>query len=187
MLRAAGTPELRELLRPGVDQDVALDEGDVRRFKVQGRWIYATPDLSLEDLFDIALEKGEEYLEEWLLAPAPFFRRGIYGLAADGIGLGAVDSLTKELAAEGRLGGLALLSASYQPYIAFYRKDDDAEIAQQIEAMKGQLQRAGRVRHRDLPRPKRSVARGSWRDAVLRHGEWRGWGRLRDGELWAWR
>jgi hypothetical protein len=188
MLRVASTPELPELLGPGVDQAVALDEGAVSRFKVQGRWLYATPGLCREDLLDVVLEAGEAYMEEWLLAPAPFFRRGVYGLAAgEGIGLGAIDPLIKELAAEERLGGLALLSASYQPYIAFYQRGDDAEIAQQIEAMGRQLERAGRAGHRDLPRPERFVTHSSWRDAILRHGEWRGWGRLCDGELLAWR
>ena len=188
MLRAAATRELPELLGPGVEDAAAIEEGAVTRIKVQGQWLYTAQELPLEDLLDLVLEVSEAYLEEWLLAPAPYFRTGVRRLAAGaGVGLGAIDLLTKELAAQERLRGLALLSSSYQPYIAFHRSSDEVEIARQLEALRLQLGRAGHAGRRSLPRPERHVPRGAWRDAILKHGEWRGWGRLQQGELVAWR
>jgi hypothetical protein len=187
VLSVATTNELAELLGDDLDTTGALESGVVKRTKLSGRWLYTT-NASFEDALDAALESTVSYLEEWLLGRSPYLVGGVCKLpTSSGIGKGAMDLLIKELASQGRLGGLALSSASYQPFIAFHRLLDADEVAVQIKALSRLLAETGRARPSDLPDPERRVPRKAWRDVLLRHGEWRGWGWIENGELVAWR
>jgi len=185
---AATSGELDRLLPPGADLERALKMGAVNRVKVQGRWIYTTPDATIDDALETAQEALRTTLTEWLLNPARYLAGQASRLTGDpGLGTTVMTILTHELCALGALEGLALLTRAYQPYLAFYLPDDRPEIQRQVEAMRAGLATHGEVRWKELPSPLRVVPRKAWRMTVIAHGEWLGLGWQPDrGVLVSW-
>jgi hypothetical protein len=168
--------------------DDTLNRGLVSREKVQGQWLYLASGYGLEQALSDARSALERSLGEWLLNPGRF----LVGTAAKqtsarSLAKPALALLTHELCARGELLGLPLLTKSRQPYLAFFRLDDEAEIDRQVAALRELLKTLGQVSWRDLPEPRRSVPRQAWRTSVVAHGEWLGLGWRREpGELKGW-
>jgi hypothetical protein len=172
----------------GVDPDGAVASGLVHRVKLNGRWLYLSSAIELEAALEEAQAGVEACLEDWLLGHNPYLAGAAIKRAPSlSIGRSGLDVLLRELARRGRLGTLAVLNATYEPYLAFFRLDDAAEVARQLGRLVDVLSSRGWVSRRDLLAPERPVPRRAWRDVVLRHGEWQGLGFIDDeGDLVAW-
>ncbi len=185
-----GTSSDGEVLLPGDgDLEGAVASGELQRLKVRNRWLYFGPDLSIEDVLDEAARSVTAYLSEWLLGTVPFFHGAAARLSVQPQITGkAMGVLVNQLCVEDRLGGLALLSQSYQPYIAYFAPADREEIERQMAALRELLQKYGRANWRQLPEPRRKLRRRAWRLLILAHGEFLGLGYLPSGrqEIVAW-
>jgi hypothetical protein len=160
----------------------------VEREKLHGRWLFHAPSTSIKEALNQAQAAVGACLDEWLLGHNPY----LAGAAAKrtpelAIGRSALELLLRELARQRRLGTLALLNASYQPYLAVFQLEDAGEVARQLGTLREVLGERGWVTRRDFPTPQRAVAGKAWRDVLLRHGEWLGLGFIDDeGALVAW-
>ena len=150
----------------------------MERTKVQGRWLYFDPnEPNVDEALDILQSAVEVVLSEWLLNPAQYLvGQALHAAKPWQSSQAAAKVLLHELCARHRLDGIALMSRSLQPYLAFYRLSDQGEVERQVDAMRALFRRHGRVNWRDLPEPAREVARQVWRTTVVAHGFWLGLG-----------
>jgi hypothetical protein len=176
---------LRDLGHPGLDAAEAVSEGIVVRQKVEGFWLFAPTDNSLEVAAHRVLESVMAVCASWLIAPVPPL---INATAArvTGVSRDAIQAHIRACLRRGDLGGLPLLTQQYQPYFAAFRPADQPEIHRQVAALKSHLDRMGHVRVGDLPEPERPPDFRAWRSNLLQHAEFLGLGRIVDGVLVAW-
>jgi hypothetical protein len=160
--------------RFGVGPDAALARGVADRVKIQGRWLYFdVDDPDIEATLDDLAAALDAVLSEWLLNPAQYLvGQALRAAGSHDISHSACRLLIQELCQRRRLDGVALVSRSLQPYLAFFRRCDYAEIGRQIEAMRLLLAENGSVTWRELPDPERAVPRSVWRMTILAHGVW---------------
>lgn len=175
--------------RFGMDPQRALASGTAERVKVQGRWLYLHPEEpGIEEMLDRAAEGLEDVLGEWLISSAQYVVGQV--IRADKLSRvspAACRVLLHELCHRQRLDGIALMTRSLQPHLAFHLRRDDREIERQVAAMRELLSRRGAVTWRCLPEPLRLVPRQAWRTVVLDHGRWLGLGHQPEqGMLEAW-
>ena len=176
------------LLSGEEDLDAAVSSGSLARLKLRNRWLYLAPDLSEEEVLSAAERAVTECLAEWLLGTKPYLSGAAAKRAVQPeISSAAMAVLINELCARGRIDGLALISQSYQPYLAFFAPGDRDEVEGQVERMRALLEQRGRVASADFaelgqPRPGRA-----WRHLILAHGEFLGLGYLSSRwEIHAW-
>lgn len=175
--------------RFGVDVDAAIASGIVARVKVQGRWLYSHHDgPSLEETLDRLAGALDDVLGEWLVNPGQYLIGPVLRAAeSPRLSRSAARVLVQELCHRQRLDGIALMTRSLQPYLAFFRPCDHREVERQVAAMRSLLERHGAMTWHDLPEPERRVPRKVWRMTIVAHGVWLGLGHQpQPGVLEAW-
>lgn len=174
----------------GVRKALTLEEsvaaGRLHRRKVERLWLYAAAERDIDLAQAHVLNEALVLCRSWLLSSM----RPLAGkIAKDSAGVATMEAVRPILrmhVRSGRLGGLAALTAEYEPHMLLYDPDDAAELGRIIGTAEQILREHGVVSVDELPEP--STPRGfrAWRYQVLSHLEWAGHGSLVGPTLTAW-
>ncbi|WP_460629794.1 hypothetical protein [Intrasporangium mesophilum] len=175
LLGAIGAPRLKP--------EAAVQRGLIVRQKVEGMWIYAVD--------DALIETAIREMEGLCLAEA---HNAFLGLIAHLAGRArkhvsctlhpqAAQQVLKLHIRRGTFGGLGLLTKHYEPYIAVFAEDEREEVDRILRLSVQRLEEFGALESDEVPPTNAPRGQKVWRDVVLRHLEFQGWGWMEQGRL----
>lgn len=183
--------ELPALLRIGprspFDVDRAIADRLLYREKIEGVWIYSTAEAAISSAEAAAFEVVESTLGDWLLGPlhplAGFVANAVPSLS---MSKNVVRQFLRRWLREDRLTAIGMFTNAYEPYLAALLCRDTDEVHRQLDHVRPRLRQAHPIFARDLPEPIRARSLQAWRDSILRHCEYLGFGQYDSGVLRAW-
>jgi hypothetical protein len=157
------------------------------REKVDGVWLYGTAEDAISAAVRGVSSSARQTLDDWFLGLLHPLSGYIAKYSARPmISKEAVHTVIRHMLRIQAIDAVAILTNSYQPYLAAVVLDDHDEVERQVAFIKRGLATKGRVEVSDLPPPRRPRTMAAWRETLLKHGEYLTLGRLESGALVRW-
>jgi len=188
MVRATvrGTTGAKGLLRslgyPNIDTKDAVEQGILAAEKIGSNWAYAADSADFEFARESMAQSVDSVCRDWLITPMPVMVNTARKRdERTDIEFSIARALIRESVKTGGLGSLPMLTADYVPYFSVYSFDDQAEVDRQIDTVRRWTLTGGKFRGNDLLVPQKLRNGQAWRDCVLAHAEFLGFGSWEGG------
>lgn len=169
----------------GMTAEEAASRALIVRRKVEGIWLYARHETTIDTASAEVLEAARGLCGDWLVGAM----RMLAGKIAKDSGLITMEAVRPLLRAHVRVGNLSALpalTAEYEPHIALFDPADSGEMQHLLSAAQAILSADGYVGVADLPDPEKARNSRAWRYVVIQHLEWLGLGSAAEGQLTSW-